>query len=112
MTEDPSLARRVDAAQSILASRAATEALRLEAALARCCQEFAVEMRKQSPGSGASSLALPAGVAIFAGAGSPVTQGLAMGLHGPVTAPDLDAVESHLRPSGVGAVSRSGGRLI
>src|SRR5205807_8691766 len=35
---------------------------------------------------------------IFAGEGSPLTQGLAMGLGGPVSAADLDAVEAQLRP--------------
>jgi GNAT superfamily N-acetyltransferase len=41
-------------------------------------------------------------MAIFAGGGSPATQGLAMGLRGPVTADQLDAIEAHLRPSGAG----------
>lgn len=42
-------------------------------------------------------------MAIFAGAGSPLTQGMAMGLRGPVTPADLDAIEAQLLRSGTGA---------
>ena len=49
-------------------------------------------MARRDPGSSAGSLRNRAGVAIFAGDGSPVTQGLAMGLDGEVAAADLDAV--------------------
>ena len=48
-------------------------------------------------------LEVAGGLAIFAGAGSPLTQGLAMGLHGEVTAADLDAMERHVCPDGRGA---------
>jgi GNAT superfamily N-acetyltransferase len=41
-------------------------------------------------------------MAIFAGAGSPLTQAMAMGLRGPVSAADLDAIEAGLRSSGSG----------
>lgn len=96
------LARHVDAAQSILATPAAAEAVRLEWALAATCRAIAATMAARDPASGAGDHASAAGVAIFAGAGSPLTQGLAMGLRGPVTAAELDAIEAHLRPSGAG----------
>jgi GNAT superfamily N-acetyltransferase len=101
---DPSLARAVDAAQSILISEAAAEAKRLELALAECSREFAVSMARLSPESGASVATIAGGLSVFAGAGSPLTQALAMGLCGPVTPADVDAMEAHLCPSGAGAM--------
>jgi GNAT superfamily N-acetyltransferase len=59
-------------------------------------------MARLDPASGASVLEVAGGVAIFAGAGSPLTQGLAMGLHGPLTAAQLDAMERHVCPAGHG----------
>ncbi|MDB4968978.1 MAG: hypothetical protein JWN44_4667 [Myxococcales bacterium] len=97
------LARRVDAAQSILATAAADEARRLEQALAVCNRRFAASMARLDPASRASAVDAAGGTVIFAGAGSPVTQGLAMGLRGPVTAADLDLVEAQLCPDGSGA---------
>jgi len=94
------LARRVDAAQSILATPAADEARALEGAYAGCSAAAARAMARLDPASGASVLEAAAGVAIFAGQGSPLTQGLAMGLRGPVTAADLDAMERHVAPRG------------
>lgn len=102
MSQRPSVARLVDEAQSILRTPAAAEAARIEQAQARTCQAFAAAMARLWPGSGAGALALDAGVGIFAGLGSPVTQGLAMGLRGPVSAADLDAVEAFLRRGGQG----------
>jgi GNAT superfamily N-acetyltransferase len=104
MSEPVDLARQVDAAQSILATPAAAEARRLERALATTSSHVAAAMARLDPASGAAALALAGGTAIFAGRGSPLTQGLAMGLDGPVTAAELDAVEAHLRPDGRGAV--------
>ncbi len=92
----PDLARRVDQAQSILDTPAAAQARRLERALAASCRSFAAAMARLDPGSRASALDTPAGVAVFAGAGSPLTQGLATGLTGPVSAADLDRLEAHL----------------
>lgn len=97
------LARRVDAAQSILSTPAAEQARVLERALAECSAATARSMAKLDPGSGASILEVAGGLAIFAGRGSPLTQGLAMGLRGPMSDAELDAMERHLRPDGRGA---------
>jgi GNAT superfamily N-acetyltransferase len=102
MTSDDDLARRVDAAQSILSSAAADQARSLERAVAASCAATAHAMARMDPASGASVLEVAGGLAIFAGPGSPLTQGLAMGLHGPVTAGDLDAMERQLLPRGSG----------
>jgi GNAT superfamily N-acetyltransferase len=99
----PDLARRVDAAQSILSTPAAEQARVLERALAECSAAFARAMARTDPASGACTIEVAGGVAIFAGIGSPLTQGLAMGLRGPVTAPELDAMEHHVCPRGSGA---------
>jgi GNAT superfamily N-acetyltransferase len=97
------LARQVDAAQSILDSAAAAQARRLEGALARSSRAVVAAQARLDPGSGAGSRELCGGMAIFAGKGSPLTQGLAMGLGGPVTAAELDALEAFVRPDGKGA---------
>jgi GNAT superfamily N-acetyltransferase len=103
MDSSPDLARQVDAAQSLLATPAARLAHRLEHALARCSQLIAEAIARADPASGASTLAAAGGLAIYAGLGSPLTQGLAMGLDGPVSAAELDAVERHLCPQGRGS---------
>lgn len=103
MTTNDDLARRVDAAQSILTSPAADQARRLETALGASCSDVARAMARLDPRSGAKAASIAGGLAIFAGAGSPLTQGLALGLHGPVTPGDLDAIEAHLCPGGVGS---------
>lgn len=102
MTEQ-TLARRVDAAQSILSTPTAEQARVLERALAECSAATARAMANLDPASGASVLEVAGGLAIFAGPGSPVTQGLGMGLRGPVGEADLDAMERHLRPDGTGS---------
>jgi GNAT superfamily N-acetyltransferase len=96
------LAQQVNAAQSNLSTPAAAEAARVEWAQAATCSAVAAAMARRDPASGAGALEAPAGVAIFAGAGSPLTQGMAMGLRGPVTADALDALEGRLRPAGTG----------
>lgn len=103
MSEERNLARQVDAAQSILATPAAEQARVLERALAECSAATARSMAKMDPASGASVLEVAGGLAIFAGGGSPLTQGLAMGLHGAVSEAELDAMERHLRPDGSGS---------
>lgn len=100
MSDEQQLARQVDAAQSIQATPAADEARRLERALAASNREFAAAMARLDPTSGAGAIEAAGGTAIFAGAGSPATQGLAMGLGGAVTAAELDRVEAHLAPNG------------
>jgi GNAT superfamily N-acetyltransferase len=103
--ENPALdlARQVDAAQSILVGAAATEARRLEGALAATSRAVAAALLRMQPQSGAGSRELAGGVAIFAGKGSPLTQGLAMGLGGAVTAAELEALEAFLAPDGSGS---------
>jgi GNAT superfamily N-acetyltransferase len=103
MTTDSDLARRVDAAQSILSTPAADQARAIEHALAACCRASTAAMARLYPASGASVREVAGGLAIFAGTGSPLTQGLAIGLEGAVTGADLDAMEGHLCPDGPGA---------
>jgi GNAT superfamily N-acetyltransferase len=98
----PDLAQQVNVAQSILSSPAAAEAVRLEWALAAACRAVASAAARREPTSGAGVYESPAGMAIFAGTGSPLTQGIAMGLRGPVAADELASIEAHLRPSGTG----------
>jgi len=96
------LERQIRAAQSATSTPAAEYTAQLESALAATCAAVAEAMARRNPSSGAGTHVSPAGVAIFAGAGSPLTQGMAMGLRGAVTAEELDAVEAHLRPLGTG----------
>jgi GNAT superfamily N-acetyltransferase len=99
---DLDLARRVDAAQSILSTPAAGQARVIERASADCAAASARAMARLDPASGASALEVAGGLAIFAGTGSPLTQGLAMGLCGPVTGTELDAMERHVSSGGRG----------
>lgn len=103
MKHEPDLARQVDAAQSILATPAAEQARVLERAVAESGAAVAAAMARLDPASGASAREIAGGIAIYAGAGSPLTQGLAMGLRGPVSSEDLDAMERHVCPLGTGA---------
>lgn len=65
-----------------------------EAAIARSCAE-------RQPGS--VVLEAGGGLAVFQGADSPLTQAVGLGLLGPVSAPDLDAIESFFSSRGVRA---------
>jgi GNAT superfamily N-acetyltransferase len=76
---DLALARRLEAA---------------EAANARACS-----MGEAAPGEGAV-LELAGGWTIFAGAESPLSQALGIGLHGPVREAELDAIEKFLASRG------------
>jgi GNAT superfamily N-acetyltransferase len=96
------LARSVDAAQSIRETPLADQARVLEHALARSAAACARAMAKLDPSSRASAVEIAGGIAIFAGQGSPLTQALAVGLDGPVTPADLDAIERHVSPDGRG----------
>src|SRR5579863_7688682 len=100
---DDSLARRVDAAQSILDGEPAAQAKVIERAMAATARAFAEAMARLEPASGACARELGGGVVVFAGKGSPMTQGLAMGLDGAVDAAALDAMEALLAPDGTGA---------
>ncbi|NVJ26375.1 MULTISPECIES: GNAT family N-acetyltransferase [Myxococcus] len=58
----------------------------------------AVQNRSATPPSGVLEVA--GGLALFNGPDSPLTQAVALGLEGPVSAEDLDRVESHLGQAG------------
>jgi hypothetical protein len=68
-----SLEEQCNVAQSILSTPAAAEAERLEWALAAACGAVASAMQRDEPGSAAGLYETAAGMAIFAGAGSPLT---------------------------------------
>ena len=87
---DQDLTARVNAAQSLLSTPAAEQAQTLERAFAECSRASAIAMARIDPASGASV--------------REVAGGLAIGLKGPVTTADLDAMEGHLLPNGPGAV--------
>jgi GNAT superfamily N-acetyltransferase len=71
---DVALARRLEAA---------------EAAIARGCVR-----------AGAATLEIAGGCAVFAGAGSPLTQAVGLGLNGPVSAADVDSLAAFFRSRG------------
>ena len=58
----------------------------------------AAQNRSTTPPGGILEIA--GGVALFAGAGSPLSQALALGLEGPVSAEELARVEAHLGQAG------------
>lgn len=102
MERPPSLEEQINAAQTTCGTPAAAEATVLEWGLAAGCGAVAAAMARQDPASGAGVYESRAGMGIFAGVGSPLTQGMAMGLRGPVSATELDAIEHRLCPSGRG----------
>src|SRR3954469_22857611 len=69
-------------------------ARRIEDAQARNASSFAAALLRLDPSSGAISLAVGGGVAVYAGRGSPVS--LAVGLLGEVSPADLDRIEEVL----------------
>ena len=60
----------------------------------------AANTRGCSATEGAAVLEMAGGCAIFAGADSPLTQAVGIGLHGPVRGAELDAIESFLASRG------------
>ncbi|RYZ07595.1 MAG: GNAT family N-acetyltransferase [Myxococcales bacterium] len=96
MARPVSLEAQINAAQSNLAAPGALEARQLEWAHAATCGAVAAAMAVRHPTSAAAHYESAAGMAIFAGSGSPLTQGMAMGLRGPVTATQLDSLEAQL----------------
>ena len=86
---------QINAAQSKLSTPAAAKAARFEWALADTCGRVVKSMTGRDSRFGVQSSR--AGMAIFAGAGSPFTQGMAMGLRGLVQAHELDAIEATSR---------------
>jgi len=69
-------------------------ARRLEDAEAFAAEAFARELVRRRPGTNVTTLEVAGGRAVFAGAGSPLTEAKAIGLHGPVTEADLDRMEA------------------
>lgn len=68
----------------------------LELAQATQNREYAAALRRQKPESGAGVLEVAGGFGIQAGPGSPLTQGLAIGLSGPVSEAELQRLEEFL----------------
>lgn len=54
--------------------------------------------------SGAAAQSIAGGVAVFCGASSPLTHALGMGMHGPVSVEDMDAVEAFFQSRGAAVV--------
>ncbi len=73
---------------------------RLEATDAAAGADFAQAYAQQHPASGATAIPVMGGTAIYAGVESPATQAFALGLHGAVTAAELDEMEEFYRSRG------------
>jgi hypothetical protein len=69
-------------------------ARRLEEAEAFVAESYAREVARRRPGAEIAVEEVAGGRAVFVGAGSPLTETKAIGLHGPVTEADLDRMES------------------
>jgi GNAT superfamily N-acetyltransferase len=70
---------------------------RLEAAESLAAKECAQFLARSKPETGATSIDIMGGVACFTGLGSPVTQAVALGLHGPVGGDEMDELEDFYR---------------
>ena len=75
-------------------------ARRLEGVEAACNREAVYAAALARPESGATAASFMGGWAMFDGPASPITQCFALGLHGAVTAGELDAVEEFFRARG------------
>ena len=75
-------------------------ARRLELSEALAGVEYAATLRRTGAFPDATSLAVGGGYATFAGAGSPLTQAFALGLHGPLPAAELDRLEAFFHGRG------------
>ena len=73
---------------------------RLEAAEAQAARECAQFLARKKPESGAISIDIMGGMATFTGIGSPVTQAVALALHGPVSDKEIDELENFYRARG------------
>jgi GNAT superfamily N-acetyltransferase len=71
-----------------------TLARRLETAEAQWGVEYAEAQAHPHPESGATAEAVAGGYAVYAGAGSPMSRAIALGLNGPVTSEELEQVEA------------------
>jgi len=72
-------------------------ARRIEIAEARAAVEAAESLRKSRPESGAAVEQLAGGYAVFAGANSPITQAVGVGLDGEVSPEEFDKLEEFYR---------------
>lgn len=91
---EPDLARQLDAVQSDRNGAWRALALRLEHAQA---EQNRASCEAEPAGGW---IEVRGGLALFLGPGHPLSQALAMGLHGPVEAADLDRIEAHLSQRG------------
>src|ERR1700729_202053 len=73
---------------------------RLEASEAAAAKECAQFLARKNPASGAVSIEIMGGMAAFTGVVSPVTQAVAVGLHGAVNAGEMDELENFYRRRG------------
>jgi len=69
-------------------------ARRLEEAEAFAAEAYVRQLARLRPGADVAVEEVAGGRAVFAGAGSPLTETKAIGLHGPVTEADLDRMEA------------------
>lgn len=75
-------------------------ARRLEASEALGCSEYAEALARLSPESKTSVLPIGSGLAVFAGAGGPLSRAVGLGMRGPVPAAELERVEALFRRLG------------
>ena len=80
---------------------------RLEAAEAQAARECAQFLARKKPESGAVTIDIMGGMAAFTGIGSPVTQAIALGLHGAVTEAEMNELEDFYRTRNCGGEHRS-----
>src|SRR3984957_12248920 len=73
---------------------------RMEASEAAAAKECAQFLARKNPASGAESIDVMGGMAAFTGIGSPVTQAVALGLHGAVSRGEMDELEEFFRSRG------------
>ena len=73
-----------------------------DARLARLLEDAEAANARGCAGPDIAVIEAGGGYGVFAGADSPLTQVVGMGLDGPVRAADLDAVEGFLRSRGAG----------
>jgi GNAT superfamily N-acetyltransferase len=73
---------------------------RMEAAESQSAKECAQFLLRRNPQIGAATLDIMGGIATFTGIGSPVTQAVALALHGPVSNSEMETLEDFYRSRG------------
>jgi GNAT superfamily N-acetyltransferase len=96
----------IQGAPSVSENTPAALARRVERAQADQNRAYVEALASSHPEIGASALAVKGGWVLYAGAGSPLTQAMAIGLDGPLSASDVRRIEAHLSPS---SASQAGG---